>query len=94
MGKKSIRLTFGTNSQGKCMNMTSYKFKNRNKKIRNIKKAATVKYELGIRGLMLSDIARDLDISNSAVYRAINDLSTIARVNEWVYQNLGLKNIE
>lgn len=73
------------------MSMTTYKIVNRNKKIRNIKKAALIKYELQCRNLTLSGIAKDLQISNTAIYRSINDLSKISRVDEWISEKLGLE---
>lgn len=73
------------------MNMTSYMTKKRNSKVKNVKRAALIKYKLNRRGLKLSDIASDLRISRTAVYRSINDLSTITRVDEWLSENLGLE---
>lgn len=65
--------------------------KKRNIKVKNVKRAAYIKYQLYKKGLSLSNIALDLHISNAAVYRSINDLSTITRVDEWLYKNLGLE---
>lgn len=65
--------------------------KKRNIKVKNVKRAAYIKYQLYSKGLSLSNIALDLHISNAAVYRSINDLSTITRVDEWLYKNLGLE---
>lgn len=73
------------------MNMTSHMIKKRNSKVKNVKRAAFIKYQLYRQGLSLSDIANDLKISNSAVYRSINGLSTVRRVDEWLYENLRLK---
>lgn len=72
------------------MNMTTYMIKKRNSKVKNVKRAAYIKYHLYRQGLSLSDIANDLEISNAAVYRSINGLSTIRRVDEWLYKNLKL----
>lgn len=70
--------------------MTPYMTKKRNSKVKNVKRAAFIKYQLYRQGLSLSDIANDLKISNAAVYRSINGLSTIRRVDEWLYENLDL----
>lgn len=71
--------------------MTSYMTKKRNSKVKNVKRAALIKFQLNSRGLKLSDIASDLQITRTAVYRSINDLSTISRVDEWLCENLGLE---
>lgn len=73
------------------MNMTTYMIKKRNSKVKNVKRAAYIKYQLYRQGLNLSDIANDLKISNAAVCRSINGLSTIRRVDEWLYKNLKLE---
>lgn len=77
--------------QGHCMNMTSHMIKKRNSKVKNVKRAAFIKFRLNSAGLKLSDIASDLSISRAAVYRSINGLSTISRVDEWLYENLRLE---
>lgn len=71
--------------------MTSYMTKKRNSKVKNVKRAALIKFQLNSRGLKLSDIASDLQITRTAVYRSINDLSTISRVDGWLRENLGLE---
>lgn len=76
------------------MTMTTYNLIKRNKKIRNIKKAARIKYELGRRGFKLNNIAQELKMSNAAVFRSINDLSKISRVDEWIKINLGFEFID
>lgn len=73
------------------MNMTPHMTKKRNSKVKNVKRAAYIKYQLYRKGLNLSDIANDLNISNAAVCRSINGLSTIRRVDEWLYENLRLE---
>lgn len=73
------------------MNMTTYMIKKRNSKVKNVKRAAFIKFRLNSAGLKLSDIASDLNISRAAVYRSINGLSTISRVDEWLYENLRLE---
>lgn len=71
--------------------MTSHMIKKRNSKVKNVKRAAYIKYQLYRNGFRLSDIANDLKISNAAVYRSIYGLSTVYRVDEWLVDNLGLK---
>lgn len=71
--------------------MTSYMTKKRNSKVKNVKRAALIKFKLNSKGLKLSDIASDLQITRTAVYRSINDLSTISRVDGWLQENLGLE---
>lgn len=70
--------------------MTSYAIKKRNKTKRNIKQVARIKYELGVRGLKMVDIAKDLNITQQAVQRAVYGLSTVTRVDEWLDENIGL----
>lgn len=73
------------------MNMTPHMKKKRNSKVKNVKRAAFIKYKLYSNGFSLSDIAKDLHISNAAVFRSINELSKVTRVDEWLHENLGLE---
>lgn len=61
----------------------------RNSNIRDVKRVAFIKYKLNCIGLKLVDVARDLGISRQAVYRSINGLSKISRVDEWLCEKLG-----
>lgn len=70
------------------MNMTTYKKRNFKKKIKNINKAALIKYKLARKGLSLADIARELKVTRSAISKSIYDLSKISRVDDWIEQNL------
>ena len=70
--------------------MTTHNLKKRNKKKRNIKRAARIKFELGLRNLKASSIASDLNISRAAVYRSMYGLSKITRVDEWIAKNLDM----
>lgn len=71
--------------------MTSHMNKKHNRKVKNVKRAAYIKYQLYRKGLTLTQIAEDLHISNAAVYRSINGLSKITRIDEWLQANLGLE---
>lgn len=71
--------------------MTPYIRKKYKKRIKNVTKAAVIQFELKKRGLTQAAIAEDLGITPVAVSRAISDLSTISRVDEWITQNLGLE---
>ena len=73
------------------MTMTPHMNKKGKQKVKNVKRAALIKFKLNCKGLKPSDIASDLHISRSAVYRSLNSLSTISRVDEWLYENLGLE---
>lgn len=64
-------------------------YKNKNN-LKNVKRAAYIKYKLYSAGLTLNDIALDLKISNSAVYRSINGLSKISRIDDWLKDKLGV----
>ena len=89
--RKTVNSIITQHPQGHCMNMTPYMTKKRNSKVKNVKRAAFIKFRLNSAGLKLSDIASDLSISRAAVYRSINGLSTISRVDEWLYENLRLE---
>lgn len=71
--------------------MTTHTYIKRNNKVKNVKRGAYIKYIMTLNGIKVSDIANDLSISNVAVYRSINGLSTISRVDEWLRNNLGLE---
>lgn len=73
------------------MNMTTHIKVKRNRKNKNVTKAASIQFELKKRGLTQKLIAEDLHISTQAVSRAVNGQSTITRVDEWLYENLGLE---
>ena len=72
------------------MSMKPHKNIKHNKTKRNVKKTALINYELKKRGLSQAYIARKLNISRTAVNRAIGDLSKITQVNEWLEENLRL----
>ena len=72
------------------MSMKPHKKLKNNKTKRNIKKTALINYELKKRGLSQAYIAKKLNISRTAVNRAIGDLSKITKVNEWLEENLRL----
>ena len=65
--------------------------KNNKKSIRkkNLIRAAEIKYLLKKKGLKSKDIVRDLNITSSAVSRAINGLSKIRAVDDWLIKNIG-----
>lgn len=69
--------------------MTPHMVKKRNSNIRNVKRAAFIKYKLSCNGFRMGDIAEDLNITPQAVYRSINGLSKITRVDEWLCEKLG-----
>lgn len=69
--------------------MTSHMPIKSNTPIKNVKRAAFIKYKLGCKGYKTSDIARDLEISRAAVTRSIYGLSTVSRVDEWLCEKLG-----
>ncbi|MCD8378435.1 MAG: hypothetical protein LUB59_06580 [Candidatus Gastranaerophilales bacterium] len=73
------------------MNITSHMSKKSNQNLKNVKRAALIKYELCCSGLKLVDIANDLGITKSAVYRSIYGLSTVSRVDDWLKNNVGYK---
>ena len=68
--------------------MTSYMNKKDNNNLKNIKKAARIKYLLYKKGLKLVDIANALNITKTAVYNSIYDLTKISRVDDWIEANL------
>ena len=70
--------------------MKSCKKEKINKRVKNIKRAAYIKYKLYSAGLNLSDIATELNITNAAVYRSIYGLSKITRIDEWLKKNIGI----
>ena len=70
--------------------MKSCKTEKINKKVKNIKRGAYIKYRLYSTGFNLNDIAEELNITNAAVYRSIYGLSKITRVDEWLKVNLNI----
>lgn len=70
------------------MNMTTYKKRKFKKKNKNVNKAALIKYRLARKGLKLADVARELNVTKTAVYRSIYDLSKISRIDQWLEENL------
>lgn len=71
--------------------MTTQLRKKSNRKIKNVKRAALIKFKLYSKGLKPSDVASELHISRSAIYRSFNGLSKITRVDEWLEKNLGME---
>ncbi len=69
--------------------MTSHMSIKSNTPIKNVKRAAFIKYKLGCKGYKISDVARALGISGTAVTRSIYGLSTVSRVDEWLCEKLG-----
>lgn len=72
------------------MTMTTRTQKKYNKNVKNVKQAAFIQYKLKENGMKQSLIASELGISNSAVSRALNGLSTISKVAEWLEDNIGV----
>ena len=60
---------------------------------KNVTKAAFIQYHLKRNGFTQKQVAEELNISPVAVSRAINGQSTIARVSEWLEQNLRLEGL-
>ena len=54
---------------------------------KNVTKAAYIQYQLKRNGYTQKAIADELNITPIAVSRAINGLSTIRRVDEWLTDN-------
>lgn len=69
--------------------MTPQAYKKRNKVKRNIKRAAKIKFELQLRNIKLVDIANELGISATAVWRSVYGVSTITRVDLWLERHIG-----
>ena len=65
--------------------------RNNLKSKKNVTKVAFIQYQLKIRGYTQRDIAKSLAISEQAVSMAIYGQSKIPRVDEWLYENLGLE---
>ncbi|MDD3236842.1 MAG: hypothetical protein PHV37_01935 [Candidatus Gastranaerophilales bacterium] len=82
------------------MNMTPYIKKKNNKqstkktrKVKKLNQVAYIQFELKKRGLSQVLIANELGMSQTAVCRAISGKSTIARVEEWLQDNIGLEKL-
>ena len=69
--------------------MTSHMSRKSNTPIKNVKRAALIKYKLACHGLNIADIARDLGVSHTAASRSIYGLSKVSRVDEWLCEKLG-----
>lgn len=70
--------------------MTSKKRKKINKNVKNVKKAAYIKYLLQLNGYCINDIAKDLKITHTAASRAIYGQSKISKVENWLQAHLEL----
>ena len=73
--------------------MTSYMNKKDNNNLKNIKKAAKIKYLLYKKRLKLVDNANSLNITKTAVHNSIYDLTKISRVDNWIEANLKKKRV-
>lgn len=60
------------------------------KALKNVKRGIYIKYRLAQKDYTMTDIAKDLNISLSAVSRAIYCLSTVSRVDNWLKENLDI----
>lgn len=70
--------------------ITKTKYLKSDKK-RNVTEIAFIQYQLKKNGYTQREIAKDLGITPMAVWRSINGLSKITRVDEWLRDNLGLE---
>ncbi len=58
---------------------------------RNVTEVAYINYQLAKNGYTQTSVANELGITPMAVWRSINGLSKITRVDEWLRDNLGLE---
>lgn len=56
--------------------------------IKDIKRAAYIKYVLQLNGYCINDIAKDLGVTHSAVSRAIYGQSKVSRVETWLNEHI------
>lgn len=70
--------------------MRTQNAKKRNNPEPNLNKAIAIKMALLKKGKKQVDIAADLGISRACVSRAIRDLTSVPRVDDWVRENLGI----